>query len=94
MKGIARRNARNKGGKMEKHGRKVGRGWGIKRKNAAVRRKLNFYGMRAAHDPLFYFIVQERLGRLNPAGSIDKEISARVPWDYVVPVLVNSPAVL
>jgi len=46
-------------GKREGDGekwRKEKREWA--NKNVGVLRKLNFYGMRAKHDPLFYFILR------------------------------------
>lgn len=81
---------------------KVGRsrgggGGGIKRKNAVVRRKLNFYVECARSTFLLYRLFvrlkeRERAGPFKPCHVIDKEISARVHWDYVVlPVPVNCP---
>lgn len=68
---------------------------GIKRKNAVVRRKLNFY-VECARSTFLLYRSKEREREstrpFKPCHAIDKEISARVHRDYVVlPVPVNCP---
>lgn len=87
---IARRNAKNKGGKWRRRRERVENKAEKRGRSPQAQFPRNASGARSTF--LLYRMRETR--PFKPCRSIDKEISARVPWDYVVLVLVNSPDVL
>ena len=84
---------RNRAKKREEQRWENEGGWGNKVEKRGRSPQAQF--LRNANGARSTFLLyRSRETRPFKPSSIDKEISARVPWDYVVPVLVNSPAVL